>query len=125
MERTCKGHSLLELIVCITLLALIVTFLLNLLPNSLAMLRQAENRNQASKLARSLLEQAAAQPFSQLNINTTSQSSYDPFNTTFSIWAVPNSDPNYLKDLRVTVQWQERGGPRSLTQDLLIHNLPI
>ena len=120
-----RGHSLVELIVCVTLLCLMLTFVLNLLPNSLAMLRQAETRNRASKLARSLLEQAAARPFNQLVIGSSTQAIYAPFTTTLSIHNVTNSDPRYLKDLRLEVQWQEQVGPRSLTQDLLVHKLPI
>ena len=121
---TSRGGTLLELIVCVTLLGLMVTFLLNLLPNSLAMLSQAQTRYQASKLARSLLEQEATTPFNQLTVGSNVSAVCAPFNTTVWVLQGPaGTAPSYLLDLRATVQWQERTGIRNVTQDLLVHNL--
>jgi uncharacterized protein (TIGR02598 family) len=116
-----RGLSVLEVIISLTILGLVVIFLLNLLPSSLALVYQAETRQKASRLARTILDQHAALPFTQLVVGSSVTFAYDPFGGTFTVNNITNSDPTYLLDLQVEVQWRDGPILRSITQDLWVH----
>ena len=122
------GLSLIEMVVSLALLGVMVIFLLNLLPASINTIRQAEMRSQASKLVRSKLEDYAATPFDQLTVGNTTLPDATveggSVQWSLSVYAIYNTDSNYIKGLQISASWVDQGVIHSLSQDLWVHHLP-
>jgi hypothetical protein len=66
-----KGLSLLELVVCFGLLALVIPFVLNLVPSGTLALRKAEVVQEASAYGLVLIDEARNSPAMGLDLDTT------------------------------------------------------
>lgn len=118
-----RGASLVELVLTISLLAVVFLLILNLVPSVIFGGVEARHRLQAGQIAGELLDTCAARPFTALQLGT-----YNPTNpgrlagylndvttddqVTFhpevTISSVTGLDPKHLKRVRATVRWRER-----------------
>lgn len=112
-----------------SLIALVIVLLLNLLPSTLATIAVSEQRWQAHAMARSWIEQQAARPFRELPVGlhqdlppTTWHGT--EFHMTVQVEAVAGEDPGLLRELRATVSWRGAGRDRQISRRLWIHRLP-
>ena len=124
-----RGLSLVETIFSLALLALVLIVVLNLFPSSMATVRVAEQRYRAETLAASVLDDQVSQPFSSLTVGLSQDlaaSIYDQvaYRPHLDISAAGTEDPNYLKSVKITVQWTYRGQPRAVIRELWIHHMP-
>ena len=123
-----RGHSLLEIVVCISLLSMVIVLVMNLFPVALTTLRHAENKYQASNLAKSVLDDWSSRPFASLTPGTLQNLNAVPveggvLQPVLEIYNVPKSDPNYLRSIRVDVGWSEKSSPYHTVQELWVHNI--
>jgi len=118
-----RGLTLVETIVATSLLALVLLALLNLLPASLASMRRAEHQLRAEQIAQEHLEKVRELPFEKLTLGllnpapaaeTASGVSFTP---AVEIYALPGSDPDLLRRVRVKVSWEFRGRHHQLSQE--------
>lgn len=118
-----RGLTLVETIVATSLLALVLLALLNLLPASLASMRRAEHQLRAEQIAQEHLEKVRELPFEKLALGP-----FNPapavetaggvrFTPALEIYALPGSDPNLLRRLRVSVTWEFQGRHHQMSQE--------
>ncbi len=95
-----------------TILALMVMFVMNLLPASVLSVRLAENRMRAGQLAQNILEDSR-RSFGDLVVGNEELPPVDEgaghFRRIRQIIPVTDVPGNRLKEIRVTVLWVERG----------------
>lgn len=119
---TRRGYSFVEIVVAFALLSLMVGIFFNLLPASRLASHRAENRLLASNLAQNLLEERRSRPFDELVVGTTENFTEVhgriTYNLKLSVSAVSGVDTKYVKQARVEVDWQEKGGPQKLVYEL-------
>lgn len=122
-----RAFSLAEVIFSSVLALLLCLAVLSAFPTSLWAVTQSENIIQADQLAQSTLDQAQARPFSQLTPGAEPPLQVmvgaQVFERTLEVFQVPDSRPELLKGLRVTVSWEERGGRRQAVHELWISGL--
>ena len=109
-----RGLSLLELVVSISLLALVIVFVLELMPGSLLSLRRTDARLIAENIAQGELQTEVAGLFSGLTPGTqTSLPDQTVDGTTYHLVTrtlpAGAEDPTRLLSLQVTVSWTDRG----------------
>lgn len=125
--RRTQGFSLIEVIVALTLLAVVINLLFNLFPTSILGLRQAEHQIAADSLARSLIETQRAQPFSQMV--PLPPTDMDPvpgpggvvFQPTLEILDVGTS--GNTREVRVVVSWQVQNKSREVTHAVYVSKI--
>lgn len=109
------------------LVSLILIFVLNLFPASMAAVRRSESQVQATLIAASLLEQFRAQTFDDLTAlpdgNTTVDKVEYRYTTEVGPVTAPPSEVRYLKRAAVTVRWKVRNLEHSLQREVWIHAL--
>jgi type II secretory pathway pseudopilin PulG len=123
-----RAFSLLETIVSACLLGLVVIFVLNLFPGSMATIRRSEQRFRAGTLAASVLEQQAAAAPATVKVGTaTDLPSQTIDQITYaihlSVTQFETDDPKNLKCLNVVVSWNYANQTFNVTRHLLIHRL--
>lgn len=123
-----RGSQLIEVMVAVTLLGIVVAALLGVFPSAYASLGKAQARLEAETLASSLLEERRTWSWTELKLGTAPP--LDPvtggaatFKPTVEVLEVEGRSPDDLKQVRVTVVWEERGGEQRLTQSLVLVNL--
>lgn len=119
-----RGLSLAETVLATTLAGMMLVLIINLFPSSMATVRKAELRLRAATLADSLLEQKSVLPFSKLPVGLSQETEEKPFHLTFTVVKVDAENDSYLRELRVKVQWEDRGVKLELTRKLYKHRLP-
>lgn len=121
-----RGVSLLELVVAISLLYLVVTFVLQLLPTNLYFMIRSQSRLVADNLAGSELQTQVHRPFSDLTIGLSQNLPEVTLNSKvytsqLEVLAAASEDKNHLRLVRITVSWQDRGATRNLVRETWIH----
>lgn len=125
------GFSLLEAILAITTLAVVLILVFNLFPTSLWAMRKAEHRMQADTMARTLLNEYRAMPFSRLTELTLEPPQALPpqrgagevdFYPVIEVRRVGDTPPERLVELRVTIDWSSRGQGQ-IVQSLYVSKL--
>lgn len=114
-----RALTLLELIVCLSVVLLLVIFLLNLFPGSLLALRQSEARLEAQRQAELVLDQARLARFDTYAVGSSQTLPGRALNGTAFVpvleaRAVAGYDTNLFKELRVSIAWNDHGTTRSL-----------
>jgi hypothetical protein len=102
---------------------------LNLFPTSLATLRQSEQRYQAAMIAASQLEKATAAPASQTAIGTdlallNQVVNGVTYSTNLFVGPVNSENPNYLRQITVTVTWKYSNTVHTMLRQIWLHHLP-
>ena len=117
-----RGLTLVELIVSISLLALVVMFVLELVPTSMLSLRRSEGRLVGETIAEGELEREASAAFVHLTAGSQKQL---PDQTVGSLTyhlktqtlRAGSENPNRLLTLKVTVTWTEQGTTRTAVRE--------
>ncbi len=114
-----RGLTLLELIVCFSVVLLLIIFVLNLFPGSLLALRQSEARLEAQRQAELLLDRARLARFDTYAVGVRQSLSPRSLNGTqftpvLESLAVAGYDSHSLKELRVSIGWDDYGTSRRL-----------
>ena len=109
-----RGLTLLELIVCLSVVLLLVIFVLNLFPGSLLALRQSEARLEAQRQAELVLDRARLARFDTYAVGTTQTLAPRALNgnqfvPTLEARALAGYDSNQVKELRASVSWDDHG----------------
>lgn len=112
-----RALTLLELIVCLSLVLLLVIFVLNLFPGSLLALRQSEDRLEAQRQAELVLDRARLARYDTYAVGSSLTLPARALNGTqflpvLEAAAVAGYDANLVKELRVSVAWDDRGTTR-------------
>lgn len=115
-----RGVSLVEVIVAVTLLALVGVFVLNLLPTSALAVRQAEHRIAAVQLSQSLLAEAALGPYDALALGEQDlppvplddQVVLKPVRQVMAVTGPHAEDPAHVRRVRIVVRWTEARNTR-------------
>ncbi|MBX3172763.1 MAG: hypothetical protein KF760_35525 [Candidatus Eremiobacteraeota bacterium] len=129
-----RGLSLLETVFASGLLAGVVFMLFNLYPASALAVRRSQDHLQADQIAQTYVALYQAEPFHQLaqlpnhHSWTLSEVSVEGTNTKFKpsievLYGPDGSDPDVLRQLRVTVSWDWVRGPQSVTQEIFLVDL--
>jgi type II secretory pathway pseudopilin PulG len=107
-----RGSTLVEVTVSFTLLALIVAFVLTLLPSSLSANARAHQEQQARGLAEDTLEKARLRSFSSLVCPSTqavaSPAGMESYSIYLEVFAPPDEDVADVKGLRARVEWDSK-----------------
>lgn len=121
-----KAFSLAETAVALAILGLLLLFVLNLFPSAMLARRNAEQRLVAQSLARSYLEQQMEVAFALLHSGSLGEVERDGVRYQISIEVSdsPQARPEYLKILKVTVQWSTQGRTLKVERQLYRHRLP-
>lgn len=123
------GHNLLEVIVATMIFLTALVFMTGIWQTHHQVLTRSRNRLVASSLARAALEQRIAGGYDALTpiVDTPQVQSFTsrsqvrgrfievPFKTTFLVTQSPSSI--YFRRLIATVEWEEDGGPKSLSYE--------
>lgn len=109
-----RGLTLLELVVCFSVVLLLVIFVLNLFPGSLLALRQSEARLEAQRQAELLLDRARLARFDTYAVGSTQTLPPRGLNGTqftpvLESVALAGYDSNQVKQLRAMVSWDDHG----------------
>lgn len=112
-----RGLTLLELIVCLSVVLLLVIFVLNLFPGSLLALRQSEARLEAQRQAELVLDRARLARFDTYAVGTSQTLAPRALNgnefvPVLQSLAPAGYDSNLVKELRVSVSWDDHGTVR-------------
>ena len=122
-----RALTLIEIIISMLVLSLVLILVLNLYPSAMAAARQGEQLFQADTIAGSLLDEYAGKPFQDLIVGLEVQVPVEYQNVTYlsqvEIFEPAGSDPEHLKGLRATVEWQLRGQTRRTVQELWVANV--
>lgn len=116
-----RGASLVEVIVAVTLLALVGVVVLNLLPTSALAVRQAEHRIAAVQLCQSLLAEAALGPYDALAlgeqvlppVTLDDQVVLKPVRRVMAVTGPHAEDPAHVRRVRIEVRWTEARNTRT------------
>ena len=121
-----RAFSLAETAVAMAVLGLTLLLVLNLFPSAMLARRASEQRLQAQSLARSYLEQQLEVSFHLLRSGPLAEVEKEgvSYRIRLEVTDSPQARPEYLKVLRVVVQWNERGRPQELERQLYRHRLP-
>lgn len=124
-----RGLTLLELMICFTLILLLVIFVLNIFPGSLVALHQSELRLEAQRQAEDVLYVARSAAFDAYALDSNLQLpprglNGGEFQPSLRCRAVDGQDPDITRELLVTVTWKERSARRSLTMASRISRAP-
>ena len=114
-----RGFSLGESIVALTIMALVAIFVVQLFLSSMRAVESAGLRQQANQLAGRQLAYYISRDFAQLHPGPLNPvEPLDPnFKITASVEAMP--DTPHLCQIRVRVQWRDKGGERVLERTRL------
>ena len=118
-----RGLSLLELIVSLSLVLLVVTFVLNLFPGSLISLRRSESRRGAESLVQNELESALSLPFDSFAVGSTVNLPDRQLNgRSYKLQRMVMSaggPPAQIVTLQVEARWDEGGQTRHYSQQMI------
>ncbi len=119
-----RGFSLIESIICISLLLLAVLLIMNLVPASWVAVNQAEQRLFAGNLAQSLLEEQRGIAFENLAPATLPPVTRTgaTFNPQIEVIPVPGYDR--LKTVRVRVTWDSRAVHHEELREVVLCRAP-
>ena len=122
------GLSLIEVIFSLALLAGVALLVLNLFPTSMVTVKKAEQRMQANLLAETLLAEQAAAPFETLLVGgppltRTERVGNVEYNTRVVILEIPDRNTDYLKNVRVSIDWKVQNLQHSLVRELWVANI--
>lgn len=119
------GLTLLETVISGFVLSLVIIFIASLFPSSLLAIQSSESRIQADYLATTLLEEMRHQPFDQITALPGGQlkKGRSTLRYTTEVGPVPNSDPRFLKRIKVEVTWEERNKTRKVVRETWVHAL--
>lgn len=111
------GLTLLELIVCLSVVLVLVIFVLNLFPGSLLALRQSEARLEAQRQAELVLDRARLARFDSYAVGSSQTLparalNGNQFLPVLQSVALAGYDSNLVKELRVSVSWDDHGTTR-------------
>jgi prepilin-type N-terminal cleavage/methylation domain-containing protein len=122
-----RGLTLIEVIVSLLILSLVLILVLNLFPSSMAAARQGEQIVCADTIASSILDECAGKPYSQLVVGVTylEERKFDNvvYRPRIEVLEFVGYDPDNLKGLRATVEWDVRGQTRESVHELWVANV--
>lgn len=128
LNSHCRGFTLAETMVSLTLLSLLMVAVLNLFPTSMTVVKQTRTGWLARSSAQNKLESLAAQPFATLQVGLEevveiklSDGSLANLKTTVS--AVDGHPEKFLKRLRCEVSWAGRVSRKSALLEVYVHSL--
>ena len=106
----------------ISLLYLVITFVVQLLPTNLYAMIRSQSRLTADNLAQSQLQEQVNRPFSELTIGTSQalpevQQDSKVYRSQLEVLKADHEDPTRLRLVRVTVRWNDRSSARSLVRE--------
>ena len=123
-----RGFSLAETILGFAMISLVVVLVVNLVPSSMATVRTSEQRYRAETLAGSVLEEKSGLPFQQLPVGLVQDMGAQIYDqVAYQIYFQVSSsdgDPQYLRALRVSVEWNFKRHNRKVVREVLVHHLP-
>jgi type II secretory pathway pseudopilin PulG len=121
-----KAFSLAETAVALSILGLLLLFVLNLFPSAMLARRNAEQRLVAQSLARSYLEQQMEVSFGLLHSGQLAELEREGvrYRVNLEVSESPQARPEYLKILKVVVQWSTQGRTLKVERQLYRHRLP-
>lgn len=112
-----------EFVLGLFLLSFLVLMIFNLFPSSLFAIRHSEARSLADSVAQSYLHRERTRPFDELSLGERRESvelEQTTLDVVITVSQVPDSDPEFLKSIRVEVRWNSRQGSKSVLQELWI-----
>ena len=120
--------SLVEVIVALTMMALITIFVANLFPAINLTIKRNENRLQADTIAASILDHESARPFGELVVGpaiplVVVEREGTKFSPELEIFEVGGADLSNVIGVRVKIRWQERGGQREVVHENWVPNI--
>lgn len=111
-----RGFKLLEVMVATAIFFTVSIVFLNLLPAAFWATKKADNKMAAHAVAASKLEALRSGPFSDLTIGSPLREvqvrNGTEFSLTIEVEELAGRDPELLKNVVVTVSWNERSGPK-------------
>lgn len=128
IQRPGTGLTLAETLVSMTLLTLLLVSVLNLLPSSMAVVRQTRTDQLARIAAQNKLEILAARPFADLPVGydegvEVSLSDGSPVRLRTTVGAVEGYPPKRLKRLRCVASWTAGGRQHRIDQEFYVHSI--
>ena len=126
---TCKarGLTLVETTVSFTLLALVVAFILTLVPSALSANARAQQEQEARTLAENLLERSRQQAFDGWVCPSfspvASPAGMEAYQLRLEVFAPPQEDVADVKGLRALVEWDHKGHHK-LVMDSYVTRIP-
>ena len=121
-RRRPRGSQLLEALFAFFVIGIVVLALFNLFPSATVAIRKGNDLQQASNLAATLLSQQRAIPVANLASSDPAPQTVDGivFTPHIKIGTVQGHDPNQLKKIQVTINWEMKGRPQTLTRELWV-----
>ena len=122
-----RGFQLIEVIIACAIFFLVSLFVLNLLPTSQWAVAKAEYRLTAENLAYSKLEELRSGSFEDLTeglhpLGSERHSGVD-FTTQFEVSRITGADFDLVREVRVTVFWEDRGETRVVIAQSYINRI--
>lgn len=122
------GTQLVEVMVAVTLLGIVLTGVLGVLPTAWAGMRQAQSRLEVDALASSLLEARRDLPWEELLVGNREQlepvvAGSATLHPVVEVLAVQQTSPDDVKELKVTITWEHGSVTRQASQSLVLVNL--
>ncbi|MDQ7826461.1 MAG: hypothetical protein RDV48_26905 [Candidatus Eremiobacteraeota bacterium] len=122
-----KGFSLVETIFTVSIIGFIIIVMLNILPGALTGVRKTGHRIRAGAIARSILEEKRAGPFSGIDMAPPAQVT-DPdgsvYDVGYEVLTQAGTNTAKLKGIKITVSWKERKLTQTLQRITWISNIP-
>ena len=120
-----KAFSLAETAVAMAVLGLLLLCVLNLFPSAMLARRKAEQRLTAQSLARSYLEQQMEVSFALLRSGPLAEVDREGvrYRVSLQVSDSPQARPEYLKVLKVVVEWSVQGRSLRVERQLYRHRL--
>lgn len=123
-----RGFTLIETILATFILSLITMAVFNIFPSSVMAVKRGEMELQADSIAQQYLEECRAQPWEELVVGPAVAlpqvtSAGTVFRPRLRVLAVPGSDVNHLRAVRVTVDWTHSAKSHSMVRESWIASL--
>jgi type II secretory pathway pseudopilin PulG len=112
-RRRALALTLLELVVSFSLLAMIITVVLELLPGSLISLHHSQSRFAAANVAQNQVNYICSRSFGSNSVGTSRDLTDEvldkmTYHVHLDVLAVAGQDPATIRLVRITVSWYEK-----------------
>ena len=131
MNKPVRGLSLIETVVTVSLLAITLLVIIDIIPGAYVLQSRARFRVAAHQLARSLLEEKRARPFSDLVVGPAVKMSDKVIEGTstvlhpsLTVSPLPGHSQTDLLLLHLDVEWEYRGKSERIVHELRLYNTP-
>ena len=129
-DSSAAGHSLLEVVICTSLIGFVGILLLQLYPTSFVAVQQARHKMEAEMFASSLLEQERGANFDSLVVNSIRYPDPKPgqdgtiFRAILSVSRVEGLDSDHVVAVEAEVSWEDKTGKRKVKMVTYVANQP-